>query len=55
MDSKNIKINVDKNIDKYLEILESTRIQINWYETDDYKKMLKELFKAYENNKEIKN
>ena len=44
--------NVDKNIEQYLEILETTRIQIAWNDVDDYKKMLKELFKAYENNNE---
>lgn len=52
IDVKVLNKNVDENIEQYLEILETTRIQINWYETDDYKKMLRELFKVYENNKE---
>lgn len=55
IDVKALKINVDKNINQYLEILETTRIQIAWYDADDYKKMLIELFKTYESNKVIKN
>lgn len=54
MDNKNIRINVNENVEKYLEILE-LQLQINWYEIDKFKDMLFDLFKAYENNKIIKN